>query len=111
MGKSIYVQDGKIINYRNNGAEPILEGKVVVLTDRIGVSTFAVQPGLLGSLELSGVYEMDAENTAAFTMGQTVYWDDENKRVTATKADTGAVLAGIVVEDKVQASTRTLVRL
>lgn len=111
MGSAVYVQDGKIINYKNTGAEVIPFGSTVILTERIGVATFDIQPGTLGTLELSGVYEMDAENTAAFAVGQTLYWDDANKCLTATKAEDSPVTAGFAVEVKAQTQTRALVRI
>lgn len=110
MGKAVFVQDGKIINYKNMGDNPILYGDVVVLTGRIGVAAIDIQPDQLGVLEVSGVYEMDAETTAAFTTGQAVYWDSTKKCLTATKAAT-PIIAGWVIEDKIQAAARALVKL
>lgn len=111
MSSAVYVQDGKIINYKNTGAEVIPFGAVVVLTERIGVATFDIQPGALGTLEVAGVYEMDAESTAGFSVGQALYWDDANKCLTATKAEDNPIAAGFTVEAKAQAQTRALVRI
>ena len=106
-----YIQQGKNINYRNNTANPLKYGDVVVLTDRIGVADVDIPVGGLGSVGLEGVFEVDAEGTAAFAVGQTVYWDAANKHVTATKAALGSVLAGIVVEPKASADTMAYVKL
>ncbi len=105
-----YVQKGEIINYRNISDEKIPFGEVVVLSERVGVACMDIPAGALGTLALSGVYEMPAENTTAFTVGQTLYWDAAAKAVTATKAE-NAILAGIAVEPKEQAGATALVRL
>lgn len=106
-----YVQEGKIINYKNTSDRTIAGGEVLVLTDRIGVATFDIKPGRVGTVELSGGYEIDAETAAAFTVGQTLYWDAENSRLTGTKAASGSILAGIAIEAKAADAASALVRL
>lgn len=106
-----YVQKGEIINYRNIGNEKIPFGEVVVLSERCGVACMDIPAGALGTLAISGVYEMPAETTAAFTVGQTLYWDAAAKAVTTTKAEENAILAGIAVEPKDEAAATALVRL
>lgn len=106
-----YIQKGNTINYKNTGSEAIEFEDVVVLTDRIGVAALDIPAGAVGAVNLTGVFEMPAETTAAFTVGQALYWDADNKRVTATKAQSGAVTAGIAVEPKTAAGASVLVRL
>ena len=106
-----YIQDGKIINYLNDSAATIQYGDVLTLTDRIGIATVNIAPHSVGAVELEGVFQLDAEATAAFAVGQTVYWDAANNRVTGTKAASGAILAGIVVEPKAAAEPVTLIKL
>lgn len=106
-----FIQDGKIINYLNNTASAIKFGDVLVLTGRIGVAAADIPVSNVGTVELEGVFEIAAETTAAFTVGQTVYWDNTNKRVTATKAETGAILAGIAIESKSVAESTALIKI
>lgn len=106
-----YIQEGRVINYRNDGADDIKYGDPVVLTEIIGVATIEIPVGSLGTVELGGVYEIEAETTAAFAVGQEIYWDDENKCLTATKADTGAIRAGRITEAKAQSSAAACVKL
>lgn len=84
-----YVQKGENINYKNDGSEKIAYGDVVVISDRIGVASVDISAGETGVISLEGVYEMPAEASAAFEVGQTVYWDTTNKRLTATKPASG----------------------
>lgn len=103
-----YVQPGKIINYANNSGADIAYGDVVVLTSRIGVAACPIPSGGIGTVALEEVYEMPAETTAAFTVGQKLYWDAENKRLTATA---GAIAAGVAVEAKAAADSSALVKM
>lgn len=103
-----YIQDGKIINYLNSSAAQINFGDVLTLSSRIGVASVDIPVQTVGAVELEGVFEMNAETTAAFAVGQTVYWDAANKRVTATS---GAVVAGMVIEPKALAGASALVKL
>lgn len=105
-----YIQDGKIINYQNAGATPVAYGDVLVLTDRIGISTMDIPVGGLGAVELEGVFEIAAEPTPVLTVGQTVYWDTANKCVTGTKPQNG-IVAGIVVEPKAVNAASALIKL
>jgi predicted RecA/RadA family phage recombinase len=106
-----YVQDGKIINFYNNSDSLIRFGDVLTLTGRIGVAAVDIADKTIGAVELEGVFEVNAETTAAFTVGQTVYWDAPNNRVTATKAETGAILAGIAIEPKAASAASALIKL
>lgn len=103
-----YVQPGKIINYTNGTGSDIAYGDVVVLSSRIGVAECDIANGEIGSVGLEGVYEFPAETTAAFAVGQKIYWDNTNKCLTATE---GAILAGIAVEVKDAADSSALVKM
>ncbi|GKH48208.1 hypothetical protein CE91St45_27700 [Oscillospiraceae bacterium] len=106
-----YVQKGENINYKNGGSEKIAYGDVVVISDRIGVASVDISAGETGVISLEGVYEMPAEATAAFEVGQTVYWDTTNKHLTATKPASGAIVAGVAIEPKATAAALALVKL
>ena len=106
-----YIQAGRIINYRNDTNAAIKYGDVIVITGHIGIATVDITAGSIGSAELEGVYELPAENTVAYTVGQGVYWDATNGRVTSTKAASGAIVAGMVIEPKDVASATALVKL
>lgn len=107
-----YVQPGMAINYTNSGEDAIKAGDVVVLTSRIGVAACDIPAGALGAVSVAGVYEMPAETTAAFTVGQALYWDGTNHCLTATAGSAPAnPLAGWATEPKATASSVARVRL
>ena len=123
-----YIQTGNVLNYRNDGEEEILPGEVVVLTNRVGVAACHIPVGGLGAVAVSGVYEMPAETTGAFTVGQPLYWDAENGILTASSgvtppsdpegsqlsvqsAQEGNPVAGWAAEPKEASSSAARVRL
>lgn len=111
MAKAIYVQEGTNIDYSNSGANAIAYGDIVVYGTRLAVAACDIPAGAVGTVALSGIFEMPAETTAAFSVGDVVYWDTSNKVVTATQAQSGAITAGLVVEAKAAASDVCLIRI
>ncbi len=111
MAKAIYVQEGVNVDYLNSGTATIAYGDILVYGDRLAVAACEIPAGEVGTVSLNGVYEMPAETTAAFTVGATVYWDGTNSVVTATKATSGAIIAGVAIEAKAQAAGACLIRI
>jgi len=70
----MFIQDGKTIDYANGGATAIVYGAVIPLTNCIGISGEAIAVGATGSVHLEGVFELAAINTAAFTVGDRLFW-------------------------------------
>ena len=103
-----FIQPGKIINFSNATETDIQYGDVVVLTSRIGVAEAIIPAGTVGAVSLEGVFEAAAETTAAFSVGQKLYWDAANQRLTATAGD---VYAGFAVEAKTTAGSTALVKM
>ena len=93
MAKAIYVQEGVNVDYLNSGTATIAYGDILVYGDRLAVAACEIPAG------------------EAFTVGATVYWDGTNNVVTATKATSGAITAGVVVEAKAQAAGVCLIRI
>lgn len=108
MAKGIYVQEGRTLDYINGGAD-IAYCDVVKLTDCIGVAEDDIPNSQTGALSVAGVYELPAETTAGFTMGQKLYWDATNKCVSATS--TGNTPCGIATAAKLQASATATVKI
>lgn len=69
-----YIQRGETIDYTNLGQVPIAYGGVVVLTNRIGVAGEDISVGATGSVHVVGVFELPAVDTAAFAVGEQLYW-------------------------------------
>lgn len=105
-----YFQTGEIIDYTNTSAEMIDAGQVVLLNSRIGFAVDSIAPGTNGGIAVTGVFtNVPAETTAAFAVGDVIYWDDTNKKITKTK--TSNTEAGWSIADKPQARATTTIKL
>jgi len=97
----------------------VLDGNVVIIPAPSDVSLRDVVPfgttnigvaqteGLTGediSVELVGVYELPADTTEGFSIGDTALWDVDNKVVIST----GTVTAGLILSEKVAGADGTV---
>ena len=103
--QAAYIQKGNNVVY-TAGAD-IAYGDVVPLTGGIGVAGEAIANGTAGTIVIDGVFEMTAINTAAFTAGQQVFWDDSANKLTNVGA--GNTPAGMCVAAKAETGTTALV--
>ena len=103
------IQIGSQINYTNSGETKIAGRDIVPLTNLCGIAQADIAAGETGVLILSGVHEVPAIATAAFTVGQLVYWDATNKK--ATNVATSNTALGFVTEPKASAGAAARVRI
>ncbi len=62
----------------------ILSGEIIILNSLVGVAKLPIKKGELGTLALSGIYEITKTNSCAFSIGAAVYWDNENRSATTS---------------------------
>lgn len=104
-----YVQPGERMEYANAGSA-ISAGDVVVLENRIGIALTDISATTgVGTVELCGVYELDAVNDDAFGQGEQLYWDSSAGKLTQVGA--GNTPAGIAFEAKASSGTTARVQL
>lgn len=89
-----FIQDGKVIDYKNTGENPIIYNDAVVFGTKVFVAAETIKPGETGGLYTDGVFEFECAST--IELGTTVYYDPSTKKVTSTKGELTAI-AGIVV--------------
>ena len=104
-----YIQKGETIDYTNGGATAIVYGAVIPLTNCIGIAGETIAVGAIGSVNLEGVFELAAINTAAFSVGDRLFWDASASKLTNVSA--GNTPAGLCVEGKLEAGTVARVKL
>lgn len=92
-----FVQEGRVIDY-TAGDDAIDVGDVVALTTCVGVALEDIAAGAKGSVQLTGVWTMPAVNDAAFGVGDQLYWDATNSKLTKTATDN--ISAGVCVAAK-----------
>ena len=94
-----FIADGVRLNYTNSTGSDISAGDVVVFGSILGIAVADIDNGDTGVLQVSGVFNLTALTTDTFTVGQLVYWDTTNSRLTETVA-AAHYAAGICVEAK-----------
>lgn len=109
MAKGVFIQKGDVIDYTNGGAEAIEYNEVVPLVSRIAIAAETIAVGAAGSLCVNGVYELPAINTAAFAVGDQLYWDSAAGNLTNVSA--GNILAGWCTEAKALAGITARVKI
>ena len=73
-------------DYTNGTSVAVASGDVVVLGNEIGIAVTAVAVGATGTLERSGVHELDALAAGAWVDGAQLYWDAAQLELTAVVA-------------------------
>ena len=68
-----YIQRGESIDFVPE--RDIAAGEIVIRNGLIGVARIPVKKGTLGSLALSGVFDVTKPVRCAFSVGAAVYWD------------------------------------
>ncbi len=108
MSKATYWQRGETLDYKNTTDSKIEANSILCFGSRIGIAGTDILPGELGSLHVTGVFEMPKTSTEAIEMGTEVYFDGNG--VTNTKSD-DTPLAGYAVQAAAASDTVILVKL
>ena len=110
MSKAAYWQRGETLDYKNATETKIEANTVISFGGHIGVAGTDILPGELGSLVVTGVFEIPA-----IEMGATVYFDGTGITTAAndgaTSNPTSYPLAGYAAQAAAAADTVILVKL
>ena len=115
MSKAAFWQRGETLDYKNDTDTKIEANTVISFGSHIGVAGTDILPGELGSLVVTGVFEIDKTETEAIKMGTTVYFDGTGITTAAndgaTPNPTAYPLAGYAAQAAAAADTVILVKL
>lgn len=115
MSKAAYWQRGETLDYKNDTDTKIEANTVISFGSHIGVAGTDILPGELGSLHVTGVFEIPKTATTAIEMGATVYFDGTGITTAAndgaTPSPTAYPLAGYAAQAAAAADTVILVKL
>jgi predicted RecA/RadA family phage recombinase len=106
MSKASFWQRGETLDYKNETTVMIEAGTIIAVGEILGVTGMNIDPGDIGSLHVSGVFEMPKGNKEELVMGKKVYFD--GTKITATEAD---VTAGWVAAPAASTDAVVLVKL
>ena len=107
MAKASYWQRGESLDFKNNTNAKVEANTIIALAGRIGVAGTDINPGEVGSLHVTGVFEMAKTGTSAIAQGAAVYWDGDGITDTASSNTP----AGYAAADAAAADTTILVKL
>ena len=112
MAVATKYQSGLSIDYTPGSA--VTAGTFTVLSGATagklcGIPSQDIAANEKGSLDIQGIWEVDAKSTDVFAIGEKVYWDAGNSYLTVTSS--GNTLAGVIVKAKGSGTTRALLRL
>lgn len=104
LGRFVY--KGETVDYK--ATKDLAYGEVVELGTRIGVAAANIPNGEVGTLNITGVYELTATSTEDYKIGDILYF--KNEGVTKTKSS-NELVAGIAVAEKKSGATTALVKI
>lgn len=108
MSKAAYWQRGETFDYKNTTDTKIEANTVISFGSHIGVAGTDILPGELGSLHVTGVFEIPKTAAGAIEMGTEVYFDGAG--ITDTKGD-DTPLAGYAAQAAAAGDPVILVKL
>nr|DAJ08298.1 MAG TPA: protein of unknown function DUF2190 [Caudoviricetes sp.] len=84
MSKATYFQRGESLDYANVTTDKIEAFSVITLVSRIGIAGDDIEPGEIGAVAVSGVFEIPKADETEIPMGTLVYYDGTGITSTAT---------------------------
>lgn len=108
MSKATYWQRGETLDYMNATDAKIEANTIIPFGGHIGIAGTDILPGELGSIHVTGVFEMPKAAEGAIEMGADAYFDGNG--ITGIKGE-GTILAGYAAQAAAAADTVILVKL
>lgn len=113
-GVTQFIHDGESIDYTPaSGGADVSAGDVVVQNDLVGIAKLDIASGSLGTLAVTGVFDLPKAVGAATAIGAglTVYWDAGNSVATTNPAAGANKLIGKTTAAAGDAAAAVRVRL
>lgn len=108
MKKATYWQRGETLDYKNEGVLTIEANTMIAFGKHLGIAGTNILPGEIGSIHVTGVFEMPKTAPGAIEAGTDVYFDGNG--ITDTEGD-NTILAGYAVEAAAALAEVILVKL
>ena len=108
-----FLAKGEVIAYTNpSSVAEIPGGDIVALGGCVGVAVANIAASGVGSLQIDGVFSVPAVNNAAFAVGDPLFWDASEKKVTKIHvADEGDAYIGIAYATKTETAATAAVKI
>lgn len=102
------IQEGESLDWTNSTGANVGYRDVVPLGERIFIAGQDIPNGATGTIQSVDVWELPADNTVAFNLGDVLYWDDAAGQLTKT---VGTYRAGYAAAPKAQADSVAWVKI
>lgn len=110
VSKAAYWQRGETIDFRNETSVAIEENTVVVIGKRIGITGMRIEPGEMGDLHVTGVFEFIKKSGEAIPVGSELLFDPAEGHITITET-AGTVTAGFAAATAAAEASGVLVKI
>lgn len=110
VSKAAYWQRGETIDFRNETKNVIEENTVAVIGKRIGITGMRIEPGEMGDLHVTGVFEFPKKPGEEASLGCELFFDVEAGHITTTTAE-GLTVAGFAAAKAEADATTVLVKI
>ena len=74
-----YRQSGKKVDFTNTTGSAITDGDLVVLAEQAGIAIESIATSAIGTIQISGVFQVVKDAGEAWTQGQKVYYNSTDK--------------------------------
>ena len=88
MNKATFCQRGETLDYKNATNQTSPAGSILEIGTIIGVAAADIEPGAIGAVHVTGVFEMPKTDETEIAMGAAVYFDGEGITTSATAPET-----------------------
>ena len=104
-----FIQNGKVIDYANASGSDVTSGSLVAIGGMVGVALIDIADGDIGSVGVSGVYEVSNGGSAAIAQGDELFFDATTGAVDGV--NTSNQFAGLAWQAADASSSTVLLRL
>lgn len=81
-----HIQKGDVLDWNNDSGADVVSGQLVAVGDKVGIALGDIADGEVGRVAVAEVWEVP-KKAVAVTVGQSLYLDVSEKKVTGTPTD------------------------
>lgn len=111
MATAKFWQRGEALDYVNSTESAIAANDIVEIGSHLGVAGTDIEAGAVGSIHVTGVFEMPKTGSTAIAMGTDLYWDGSGITDTAPEGKGIKTTIGYAAAPADTSATTVMVKL
>lgn len=115
MTKATFSQRGETLDYKNATNKTIPAFTVISIGTIIGVAAADIEPGAIGAVHVTGVFEIPKTDQTEISQGAAVYFDGSGITASASTGEgddaVNNILVGYAAETSAATKTSVIVKL